>query len=102
MNFITNAIKCRSKERNAFVKISYTQENSSHVFVVEDNGLGMDLKKVDDKLFGMFKTVHGNQDAKGIGLFITKSQVEVLKGIIEVESKPNIGTKFKITFYAKH
>lgn len=102
INFITNAIKYRNRERDAFVKISYKYENLSHLFVVEDNGLGMDLNKVGNKIFGMFKTFHGNPDAKGIGLFITKSQIEALKGIIEVESKPNVGTKFKVTFYANH
>jgi len=102
LNFITNGIKYRSKERKPFIKISYKVMNNNSVFIVEDNGLGMDMNKVGDKLFGMYKTFHHNSDAKGIGLFITKSQIEALKGKIEVESEQNIGTKFKITFYADH
>jgi len=46
----------------------------------------------------MYKTFHGNRDAKGMGLFITKNQVESLGGKIEVESKPGTGTTFKVHF----
>lgn len=46
----------------------------------------------------MYKTFHGNEDAKGIGLFITKFQVESMGGRIEVESKVNEGTTFFIYF----
>jgi chemotaxis protein histidine kinase CheA len=44
----------------------------------------------------MYKTFHGNKDARGIGLFITRNQVESLGGKIEVESELDKGTTFKI------
>ncbi|EMN46838.1 GHKL domain protein [Leptospira interrogans str. L1207] len=56
------------------------------------------MKKYGDKLFGMYKTFHNNKDAKGIGLFITKNQVEAMGGKIEVESRLNNGTTFRIIF----
>jgi signal transduction histidine kinase len=102
LNLITNGIKYRNKDLKPFIKISYKKLNNQITFVVEDNGLGMDLEKVGDKLFGMYKTFHNNSDAKGIGLFITKSQIEALNGKVEVESEINKGTKFKITFYANN
>ena len=43
---------------------------------VIDNGLGIDLKKHGHKLFGMYKTFHGNSDAIGLGLFMTKSKIK--------------------------
>lgn len=64
--------------------------------VCKDDGLGIDLEKNGDKLFGMYKTFHGNKDAKGIGLFMTNNQVEAMHGKIEVESQIGIGTNFKI------
>ena len=58
--------------------------------------MGIDLEKYGEKLFGLYKTFHGNKDARGIGLFISKNQIEAMNGKIEVESKLNIGTTFKI------
>ena len=46
----------------------------------------------------MYKTFNGNSDAKGIGLFITKNQIEAMKGKIEVSSKLDVGTTFIIYF----
>lgn len=96
MNFITNAIKYNSKERESFLKIQ-SEETDKHVVIkFIDNGLGIDLKKHGSKLFGMYKTFHQHEDSRGIGLFITKNQVESMRGKIEVESEVNIGTTFKI------
>jgi len=66
--------------------------------LIKDNGLGINLEKHGEKLFGMYKTFHKNDDARGIGLFITKNQIESMGGSIEVESKVNVGTTFKINF----
>ena len=44
----------------------------------------------------MYKTFHPNADARGIGLFITKNQIEALGGKVEVTSIVNEGTTFKI------
>ena len=45
----------------------------------------------------MYKTFHKHKDAKGIGLFITKNQVEAMNGKISVESELDEGTTFKVT-----
>ncbi|WP_264527412.1 ATP-binding protein [Flavobacterium sp. N2550] len=68
------------------------------VLEISDNGIGIDLKKYGDKLFGMYKTFHENPDSKGIGLFITKNQIDAMGGYVTVESEPNVGTTFKIYF----
>lgn len=62
----------------------------------EDNGLGIDLEKHKDKVFGMYRTFHQNTNAKGIGLFITRNQIESLGGSIQIESTVNVGTKFTL------
>ncbi|WP_229338429.1 ATP-binding protein [Christiangramia sediminis] len=68
------------------------------ILEIGDNGLGIDLNKHRSKLFGMYKTFHTHKDSRGIGLFITKNQVEAMGGKIEVESELNKGTTFKIYF----
>ena len=46
----------------------------------------------------MYKTFHGNKDAIGVGLFISKNQMDAMKAIIEVKSEVNKGTKFNLCF----
>lgn len=100
LNFITNGIKYSSDQRDSYIDLSTTIEGDFVVLNIKDNGLGIDLKKHKAKLFGMYKTFHNNKEARGIGLFITKNQVEAMGGKIEVESTVNKGTTFKI--YMKH
>jgi len=98
LNVLTNAIKYRSKDRNSYVKISSSIKDHYLILSIEDNGLGIDLVHNKDKLFGMFKTFHNHPDARGVGLFITKNQIEALGGTIELESEENKGSTFKIYF----
>lgn len=96
LNFISNGIKYSSKEKNSYLKISAELTNDFLILIFKDNGLGIDLPRHRNKLFGIYKTFHGNKDSRGVGLFITKNQVESMGGRIEVESEINIGTTFKV------
>ncbi|MBB1195105.1 hypothetical protein DNC80_15690 [Flavobacterium sp. SOK18b] len=96
LNFISNGIKYSSKEKNSYLKISAELTDDFLILIFKDNGLGIDLPRHRNKLFGIYKTFHGNKDSRGVGLFITKNQVESMGGRIEVESEINIGTTFKV------
>lgn len=98
LNFLTNAIKYSYPGRPPLVRFSSFFENNRIVLVIEDNGRGIDLAKHGKDLFGMYKTFHDNPDAQGIGLFITKYQVEAMNGRIKVESEEGKGTIFSISF----
>jgi PAS domain S-box-containing protein len=98
LNFTTNAIKYSHPDRNPVISYSFSRDNGKLSLLIKDNGLGINLEKHGEKLFGMYKTFHKNADARGIGLFITKNQIESMGGSIEVESKVNVGTTFKINF----
>ncbi len=98
LNFLSNAIKYRHKERTPEVEFNTKGEGENFLLEIIDNGVGINLKRHGEKLFGLYKTFHRNSDARGVGLFITKNQVEVMGGKIEVESELNIGTTFKIYF----
>ncbi len=96
LNFLTNALKYKHPARDPIIEFRCSILPGELILTVEDNGLGIDLEKHGSSLFGMYKTFHGNQDAKGIGLFITKTQVESMGGRIEVESEVGKGTTFSI------
>lgn len=98
LNLITNAIRYRQNGRKPVIFIQTYEENGSPYLEVSDNGMGIDLDQHGDKMFGMYKTFHRHPEAKGIGLFITKNQVEAMGGSISVTSTVNIGTTFKIKF----
>ena len=98
LNLITNAIKYKYKGRQPMIYIQSYSEHGEHYLEVSDNGSGIDLDEHGDKMFGMYKTFHRHPEANGIGLFITKNQVEAMGGTISVTSTVNIGTTFKIKF----
>jgi PAS domain S-box-containing protein len=96
LNFLTNAIKYRDPAKDvSFIEIT-THKNDPFVRIdFKDNGLGIDLSKYGDKLFGMYQTFHRGKDSRGIGLYITKNQVETMQGEIDVDSQVGAGTTFK-------
>jgi PAS domain S-box-containing protein len=98
LNFTSNALKYRNPNVPLIITIESDIEAGKPILQVSDNGLGIDLAKHGEHLFGMYKTFHGNPNARGIGLFMTKNQVEALGGKISVQSEPNKGTAFKIHF----
>ena len=102
MNFITNAVKYRDPSRDPVIKLSVKQNEQYTILSIEDNGLGIDLNKYGEKLFGMYKTFHHNSDARGIGLYITKNQIEAMNGKVMVSSEVGTGTTFNIYFDEKN
>jgi len=98
-NLISNAIKYRSPDRHPVVNIKAEKVDSKYIFTVGDNGLGIDMGRNKEKIFGMYRTFHGNKDAIGLGLFMTKNHVEALGGTIEVESEVGKGSEFKFILH---
>ena len=98
LNMISNAIRYSSPDRKPDIKIQSFVTPGWVQVNFQDNGLGMDLKRYGDRLFGLYQRFHENREGKGLGLYMTRSQVLAMGGKIEVESEPNVGTTFKIFF----
>ncbi|SHG85389.1 sensor histidine kinase [Flavobacterium defluvii] len=99
LNFTTNAIKYAHPDRDPVIVFDFGIEPEGYKSLkITDNGLGIDLKVYGDLLFGMYKTFHKHQEARGIGLYITRNQIEAMKGTVSVESEVGVGTSFKIVF----
>ncbi|MCK0157272.1 PAS domain S-box protein [Cellulophaga sp. F20128] len=98
LNLLSNSIKYKSEARVPVIHIESEINNGKITLKFKDNGLGIDLKMHGHKLFGLNKTFHRHKDAKGVGLFITKTQIEAMGGTIRAASKVNEGTTFYLNF----
>lgn len=101
LNLLTNAIKYHSPKRRLKIHFETSVERGKLILSCRDNGLGIDMKRYGDKLFGLNKTFHRHKDSRGVGLFITKNQIEAMGGSIEAKSQVDRGTEFIITFHKK-
>ena len=95
-NLVENALKYSREGVDRFVAIRSYHDSGNTIIEIEDNGLGIDTNRHRSGLFKLYKRFHKDKSGKGIGLFLVKSQVEMLGGSIELESKVNQGTKFLI------
>ena len=83
--------------------ISSSKDDKFTCLSVKDNGMGIDLVKNSEKLFGLYKRFHGDViPGKGVGLHLVKTHVESLGGRVGVESKINEGIEFKIYLPNSH
>ncbi len=98
-NLISNAIKYSHPNRNLVICISNETYDKHFVrLLVQDNGLGIDLKQHGNKVFGLYKRFHSHIEGKGLGLHTIKTQIETLGGKIEIESEVDKGTTFLLYF----
>jgi PAS domain S-box-containing protein len=97
-NLLTNAVKYKSPDRNPAIHFRSRNADGHLELEVTDNGQGIDMEKFGDKLFGLHKTFHEHTEARGVGLFLVKTQIEALGGSIRVESTVDKGTTFTIRF----
>jgi signal transduction histidine kinase len=96
-NLISNAIKFRG-DKVPFIEIDAKKKNSFWLFMVRDNGIGIDADHFD-RIFLVFQRLHGRGEypGSGIGLAICKKIVELHGGQIWVESKVGHGSAFCFT-----
>lgn len=98
LNLITNSIKYAKPFSCPAISIQAKKENGIKQLIFTDEGLGFDLDKVKNKIFGFNQKFHHHADSKGIGLYLVYNHITSLGGHITVESKPNEGATFIISF----
>lgn len=90
-NILSNAIKYNLKGKKVFVSM---QDNALHI---QDEGKGMSEEELQ-QVFKRYMRVEKNRGGFGIGLDIVNQVTQKYSIIIEIFSKPNEGTLFKLDF----
>ncbi|MGI4735881.1 MAG: PAS domain-containing protein [Janthinobacterium lividum] len=97
-NLLSNALKYHHPDRAPVVYLTYQPEATYQVLDVQDNGLGLDLTKGQDKLFAMFQRLHTHVEGTGLGLYMVKKMVENVGGRLAVQSELDQGSTFRVYF----
>jgi len=97
-NLISNSIKYKQHNSAPVIEIKSKISENKIELIFKDNGLGIDVDKKGDQIFGLYKRFHTHAEGKGIGLYMVKTQVETLGGKISINSKINQGTEFRVVF----
>lgn len=96
-NLINNAIKYNKP--GGKVTVTVTSEADEIIIIVEDTGVGIPQES-KQRVFERFYRVDKGRSKKiggtGLGLSIVKHVVNYYNGVIELESKLNVGSKFTV------
>lgn len=98
LNLLSNSLKYNNPSKPLLITLQSEETEHAVVLHVSDNGLGINLERYGHQIFKMRKTFHYHPEARGIGLFLVKNQVEAMGGNITVVSEENKGTTFTIQF----
>lgn len=97
-NLLTNSLKYKHPSRPPHIKIASGIEENFIFLSVTDNGIGIDLRGNEEKLFKLFKRLHDHVEGSGVGLYIVRRIVDNYDGSIAVTSVVGQGTTFTLRF----
>ena len=97
INLLSNAIKYNRNNGTITIKVGETKENNLRIEII-DNGIGIETSNIDKLFqpFNRFKSSEIHIDGTGIGLTISKQLIELMGGIIGVDSELGKGSCFWI------
>jgi signal transduction histidine kinase/ligand-binding sensor domain-containing protein len=95
-NLLHNAVKYGAQTRPLTIVCRARKDQHATYIEIEDNGIGIDMRYAEKKIFNLYQRFHPSAKGKGFGLFLVKTQVEAMNGCIEVRSEVNKGTVFRI------
>ncbi|WP_312497744.1 ATP-binding protein [Enterococcus sp.] len=98
-NLIENAVTYA--KQGGTVTLSYQIVGSTLRLQVADQGIGIaeeDQERIFERFYRVDKARARNSGGTGLGLAIVKDYTTILGGTISVDSFPNVGTTFTLTF----
>ncbi|MCW7489868.1 PAS domain-containing sensor histidine kinase [Leptospira meyeri] len=100
-NILTNAIKYADPNKVCKIRISLKETKDFLRIGISDNGPGIDIIRHGQKIFKMNFRLRQDIEGKGMGLFLSKHQIEAMNGSIELESQLGNGSTFYLNFPKK-
>ena len=97
MNLAMNAKEAMPNGGELRVETGHSSDGDHVLLTVSDTGVGM-TREILENIFEPFFTSRGSGRGTGLGLAVVHGIVNSFNGIIEVESKPEAGTTFKVAF----
>ena len=88
-HLISNSIKFKSPDRRPEINIALRENGKYQVLSIKDNGIGVDLKRYNTKIFYPYQRFHHQSSGKGLGLYLVKVQAESLGGKVTIYSNVN-------------
>lgn len=95
-NLISNCISHRAPDRLPWIDLSFYPVSGYCQIVIKDNGKGFNTDQHAGKIFEPFQRFDLEYKGKGLGLFLTKSQVTALGGTVSINSKENSGKEVEV------
>ncbi|MDZ7608297.1 MAG: HAMP domain-containing sensor histidine kinase [Cyclobacteriaceae bacterium] len=101
-NIIENAVKYADPTKKSMhLKVDFSESPKYYQITVTDNGIGIDMEAASGKLFQMYQRFNTTHPGQGFGLYLVKSQMEAINGLVEMDSVLGQGTTFKLYFNKK-
>ncbi|MFP2994966.1 HAMP domain-containing sensor histidine kinase [Spongiivirga sp. MCCC 1A20706] len=99
IQLLRNAFRFSEENAIARVQMLAIEHDDQVVLTIQDNGLGLDIEKYQDKLFTLGSRFHPERsEGMGLGLYLSKFQMEAMCGTIAIESTPQLGTTITLQF----
>ena len=94
-NFLSNAFKFTKYSHSRHIEVRGWAEANENVYSIRDNGAGFEMH-YKEKLFNAFQRLHTSEkfEGTGIGLAIVKRIINLHRGRVWADGKPDEGATF--------
>ncbi|WGK64794.1 PAS domain S-box protein [Croceiramulus getboli] len=97
-NLVHNALTYGIDDKHKKIVIATEETDHTLAIKVQDFGPGIDLKRFEKKLFTLGGRFTSNSKGQGVGLFMSKRQIEALGGQLYLDTELNKGCIFTAEF----
>ena len=98
LNLLANAVKFTGDYGN--VSVSAWSEGDAFVFEVSDDGVGIEqslMPHLTELFYQPDKSFTRKHDGMGVGLYLVKRYLDMMKGSLHIESEPGKGAVVRVT-----